>query len=84
MVCRMTVPNCNGSGSTKDDSDPIVVTVRPVLNPSITVETANTSVCKNSVVSFKANVLDAGANPSFQWKVNGVDAGTNNSVFFDK
>jgi gliding motility-associated-like protein len=80
VICRMTVPQCGG-GSTKDDSDPIVVTVKPVLNPSIQIETANTMVCKNIPVVFKAKIIDGGLNPVYQWKVNGISTGSSSSDF---
>jgi gliding motility-associated-like protein/uncharacterized delta-60 repeat protein len=80
VVCRMTVPQCGG-GSTKDDSDPITITIKSALNPSITISTPSATVCQGSAVAFTARAVDGGSNPAYQWKVNGVGAGTNSSVF---
>jgi hypothetical protein len=35
------------------------------------------SVCKGESVTFKADSVNGGANPVFQWKLNGSDIGTN-------
>ncbi|MDQ3844991.1 MAG: gliding motility-associated C-terminal domain-containing protein [Bacteroidota bacterium] len=80
VQCRMTVPQCP-TGSTKDYSDPITITVYPALSPAVTVSTASTSVCKGLAVSFKAEAVQSGAAPAYQWKINGVNVGSNGPVF---
>jgi gliding motility-associated-like protein len=80
VECRMAVPQCGGGG-TKDFSDPITITVKPFLNPSITISTNNSSVCKGGQVSFTATALQSGTQPNYQWKVNGNNAGTNGPDF---
>ncbi|MEJ0079927.1 MAG: hypothetical protein WDM78_02950 [Puia sp.] len=63
----------------KESSNPI--TIEGSANPSITIAaSANPiNICTN--VSFTAVTMHAGSNPSFQWKINGIDAGTNQSTF---
>lgn len=79
VVCRMTVPQCSG-GSTKDDSDPITITVSQVA-PTIAISTAATTVCRGTSVMFTAKTTGGGTAPSYQWKVNGVNAGSNSATF---
>ncbi|MDD4553366.1 MAG: FISUMP domain-containing protein [Bacteroidales bacterium] len=50
---------------------PIRVTVIPSVNP----------VCAGTSVTFTAYPVNGGQNPVYQWKVNGVNAGSNNPVF---
>ncbi len=38
-------------------------------------------VCKNSSVTFTATVTNAGASPSYQWKLNGNNVGGNSATF---
>jgi hypothetical protein len=72
----MTVPQCpNSGGSTKDYSDPIVIRIPPPLKPGVVITTATTVVCKGSPVT--ATAFNAGNNPIYKWKKNGVVAGTN-------
>ena len=79
VVCRMTVPHCR-TGSTKDDSDPITITIKQAT-PSITIHAASASVCRGMPAVFTAKATDGGSTPTFQWKVNGTDAGTNSNTF---
>jgi len=41
----------------------------------------NGLVCKGSIVSFNASTVNGGTNPTYQWKVNGLNVGTNNPEF---
>jgi gliding motility-associated-like protein len=50
-------------------------------NPSVSIATGATSVCSGLAVSFVATPTDGGVSPSYQWEINGVDAGTDSSVF---
>ncbi len=50
-------------------------------NPSVRIATAATLVCSAVPVSFVATPTDGGVGPSYQWVVNGVDVGTNNSLY---
>ncbi|GEO11089.1 NHL domain-containing protein [Segetibacter aerophilus] len=80
VQCRMTVPQCGG-GSTKDYSDPIKIVVNTALNPSISISSDFTNICKNAPVTFKATTAEVGVNPVYQWKINGTNAGTNSKSF---
>ena len=80
VACRMRVPHCGGGGTTKDDSNPITVTVKG-MKPTITVSTPSATVCRGGAATFTARVTDAGTNPGYQWTVNGANAGTNSSSF---
>ena len=79
VVCRMTVPQC--IGTTKDDSDPITVSVKPFLNPSIIIATTMPTVCASSVAYFTAKATDAGTAPHYRWQINGIDAGNDSPTF---
>lgn len=79
VVCRMRVPHCGG-GSTKDDSDPITIAIKQAT-PSILIHAASPSVCRGLPAFFTAKATDGGSNPTWQWTVNGTNAGTNSSTF---
>ncbi|MEI6899750.1 MAG: FISUMP domain-containing protein, partial [Bacteroidota bacterium] len=57
------------------------VTVNPGATVSITINSSAMNVCAGTLVTFTAFPMNGGTSPSFQWKVNGIDAGTNNSTF---
>jgi uncharacterized protein (TIGR02145 family) len=49
--------------------------------PSVTITVDLPQVCEGQSVNFTANPLSGGTTPSFQWKVNGINTGSNNQVF---
>jgi hypothetical protein len=51
------------------------------LTPSITISTTQTTTCSGSTVLFNSSVVNGGSTPTYQWKVNGVNSGTNSSSF---
>ncbi len=69
-------------------SQPLTVTSQPVtmiVNPSgvlgLTLAPPATPICQNTVATFTATATSAGSSPSFQWQVNGINAGTNSPNF---
>ncbi|MHC1775283.1 MAG: beta strand repeat-containing protein [Lentimicrobium sp.] len=57
------------------------VTVNPILAAGITIEASANPANEGSPVTFTATPENGGSNPSYQWKVNGLNAGTGLAVF---
>ena len=51
--------------------------------PSITINSSANNICAGTGVQFYAIVTNAGSSPTFQWKVNGTNVGTNNTSYAD-
>ncbi|RYE23053.1 MAG: gliding motility-associated C-terminal domain-containing protein [Sphingobacteriales bacterium] len=49
--------------------------------PTIAVSAINTTVCKGDNVSFSSTITNGGSNPTYQWFVNSIPAGTNSNQF---
>ncbi len=49
--------------------------------PSVNINTSNTNICLGTNVIFTAIPVNGGPAPVYQWKVNGVNVGTNSSTF---
>jgi len=84
VVCVIkTDPNfsCTPAGSATSNEVIMDVDVINKALPSVTVSTASDTVCIGVPVVFTANTSNAGTNPAYQWKINGVFAGTNSKNF---
>jgi uncharacterized protein (TIGR02145 family) len=58
-------------------SNAITMTVNPNLPVNITISASANPFCQGSSVTFTATPINGGGSPTYQWKVNGVNAGTN-------
>ena len=57
------------------------VNVNTALPVSVVVTPSANQVCAGSTVTFTATPTNGGSVPAFQWKVNGNNVGTNNSIY---
>ena len=72
---NVTGPNgCTGR-------DTVQLSIGTPVAVSVTIATGSTIVCNGDQVTFTATGQPAGNSLSYQWKVNGINSGPNNSVF---
>ncbi|MFZ4521746.1 MAG: T9SS type A sorting domain-containing protein [Bacteroidales bacterium] len=57
-------------------SNTLTMTVNPQVPVSVSIAPSENTICSGTVVTFTATPVNGGVTPSYQWKVNGVDAGT--------
>ena len=57
------------------------VTANSTPTVSIAVTSGSANMCASSSITFTASAVNGGSTPVYQWKVNGVNAGTNSNVF---
>lgn len=62
-------------------SNAAVITVNPLLPSSVSITASLNPTCIGSSVTFTATPVNGGSNPSFQWKLNGNNVGTNSATF---
>lgn len=63
------------------NSNTITMTVVNGAQPLVSISTTTPSICAGSTVSFTATTTNAGTNPSYQWKVNGANVGSNADTY---
>ena len=61
--------------------DTVHLNVIPGPSVSITIAASANPVCQGTSVDFTASQINGGINPTFHWKVNGINTGTNNPIF---
>lgn len=65
-------------------SNVIIIGVKSVLTPSITISASANDICASALVTFSALIQNGGNKPSYQWMVNGTNTGENLPVFSSK
>ena len=62
-------------------SNSITMVVNATMPAGINIVASANPFCPGSAVTFTATAINGGAMPSYQWKVNGINAGSNSSGF---
>ena len=63
-------------------SNSITMSVSVNVTPSVTISpNTGSTICSGSNVTFTATPVNGGSTPAFQWKLNGVNVGTNSSTY---
>ncbi len=80
VTCVLT-SNANCTSLNPATSNAVIMSVNPLLQVGISISASANSVCAGTSVTFSATTNNGGATPSYQWMVNGINAGTNSDVF---
>jgi hypothetical protein len=78
--CVLT-SNVACASKTKDTSNTITMTVNAAVTPSVSITASATTICAGATVNFTATPVNGGTSPSYQWKVNGSNSGSNTPTF---
>ena len=80
ITCVLT-SNATCASPTTTTSTAINMVVNPVLVPTISIAASATTICAGTSVSFTATPTNGGTTPTYQWKKNGTNIGTNNATY---
>ncbi|MFK8102361.1 MAG: immunoglobulin domain-containing protein, partial [Saprospiraceae bacterium] len=61
-------------------SDPLIISVNPILVASVAITATATEICAGETVLFTATTMNAGTNPTYEWRLNGMVIGTNSDT----
>lgn len=74
------ISNAPCASNTLGSGPGVVMSVSSVLQPSASVVAVANPVCAGTTATFNAQIMNAGPTPTLQWQINGINAGTNNTV----
>jgi hypothetical protein len=62
-------------------SNTVTMTVNPNLPASVSIGASATTICSGTSVTFTATPTNGGTAPSYQWKLNGSNVGTDSATY---
>ncbi|MEI6898768.1 MAG: FISUMP domain-containing protein [Bacteroidota bacterium] len=80
ITCKLTSSETCVTGNPAI-SNQVIMTVNPNLPVSISISASSNPFCIGGSVTFTANPTHGGTTPLYQWKVNGLNVGFNNSIY---
>ncbi len=80
VYCSMT-SNALCANPTVAISNTLTITVLPSTIPGINISASSSSICAGEKVKFTAHPVDGGTLPIFEWFVNGMAVGSNDSIY---
>lgn len=79
IICEYTDNlTCSSSGFIVSNA---VTMTSGTISPTVSIIASRNSICSGEQVQFTATPVNAGLNPTYQWKINGVNDGSNQAVF---
>ena len=81
VTCQMTSSAACIAGTVVVSDPPITMVASDNLPLGIMITESANPVCLGTAVHYTATSVNGGANPSYQWRVNSINKGTNNPVF---
>jgi hypothetical protein len=66
---NIRVASVNGCGTSAYSN--LAVTANIISTPTISISTANTTICQNATINFSSTTTNGGSSPGYQWKKNG-------------
>jgi len=76
--------DCTAAINDKDSTPVFTYTVNPSVTPSVSIVSGAAAItCPGTAVMFTATPVNGGTTPTYQWKKNGNNVGTNSNTYID-
>jgi len=63
-------------------SNTLEVNIINTVNPAISINTDFIEICSGELITFQTSTMFGGVSPSYDWLVNGVSTGINDTIFY--
>jgi hypothetical protein len=83
VITCVLISNASCASSSPVTSNGVTITVSTSVTPSVSVTASASNICSGTSTNFTATPTNGGSTPSYQWKKNGVNVGTNSSTYTD-
>jgi uncharacterized protein (TIGR02145 family) len=81
LYCILTSSDTSCVVNNPAQSNSVILSVNPLIPVSVTITAGQNPVCQGTAVSFSAFPSPVTGTPEYQWKVNGVNAGSGLASF---
>jgi len=82
LVTVVVIGNATCTYGNPATSNTVTMSVAPPSGVAVSISSsAGNSICIGTTVTFTATPTNGGPSPSYQWKINGANVGTNSSTF---
>lgn len=75
------ISNANCLLAPSASSNLLIMVVKPLLTPAVSITSTNDTICPAENVTFIALPINPGSSPVYEWTVNAISAGTNSDTF---
>jgi gliding motility-associated-like protein len=81
ITATITVTTVNDNSECIGQPSVFTITVNPTVKPAVSIAASVANpICEGASVTFTATATEGGLNPAYQWKLNGVNTGTNSNT----
>jgi gliding motility-associated-like protein len=81
VVTVIMTSSISCASPTSVTSNAITITVASSVTPSVSITASTTTICAGDIITFTSSSSNGGTSPSYQWQVNGTNAGTSSPSF---
>ncbi len=81
LVSVELTSNASCLSSISATSNTITANITPLVSPTVSISSSGTNICSGANINFSSSISNGGANPTYQWKVNGSNVGTNSANY---